>query len=226
MSKLTFHIITIFPSMFDSYLSESMLRRAAEDEHISVKFYYPRDFAEDKHKTVDDKPYGGGPGMVMRVDPMLKAIESALAHADKDKTRVLIFSPSGTHFTNDYAEALKSEYTDIILVAGRYEGIDARVGHILTDDGYDIDHVSIGPYTLTGGELPAMIVVDAVTRRLSGVLGNEESVEEHRIASPDMYTRPEQYEHKGKEYGVPEVLLSGNHKEILEWREKRKDNAS
>ncbi len=217
---LTFHIITIFPEMFDSYLGESILKRAIEESHIAVKFYNPRDFTKDKHKAVDDKPYGGGPGMVMMVEPILLAVESALANAKlKSNTKIILLSRDGKQFTNEYAEALSlnTNYSDIILIAGRYEGVDARVVDILK-----AEKLSIGEYTLTGGELPAMIVVDAVTRRIKGVLGKDESVEERRTASNEVYTRPENFKYGGETYSVPEVLLSGNHKDIEEWRKHRK----
>lgn len=211
---MTFHIITIFPEMFRSYIDESMLLRAQKKKLINIKFYNPRDFTKDKHKKIDDKPYGGGPGMVMQAEPILKAV--AKARGRKKNIKVIMFSPSGKQFTNTYASSLSKKYKDIILIAGRYEGIDSRVKKALR-----AEEVSIGPYVLTGGEVPAMVVVDAVSRQIPGVLGHAESLEEKRVASSEMYTRPEVIKHKGKNYKVPKVLLSGDHKKIEEWKKGR-----
>jgi len=210
----TFHIITIFPEMFDSYLSESILARAIKNKKIKVKFYNPRDFTKDKHRKVDDKPYGGGPGMVMSIDPIIKAAEKA--KGKKKNVKIYIFSPSGKKFTNKTAKTLSKKYKDVVLIAGRYEGIDARVKKILK-----AEDLSVGDYILTGGELPAMVVIDVVARQVSGVLGKEESIEEKRISSSETYTRPEILIYKGKKYKVPEVLLSGDHKKIEEWKKKK-----
>jgi len=197
--------------MFDSYLNESIIKRAREQGLISVTFYNPRDFTDDKHNTVDDTPYGGGPGMVMKAEPILRAVEKATA--GKSDVKVLLLSARGEQFTNETADKLQSGDKDIVLIVGRYEGVDARVREIL-----NAEEISIGPYTLTGGELPAMVIVDAITRRIPGVLGNDESVEERRVASSDTYTRPEILEHEGRKYVVPDVLLSGNHADIEKWR--------
>lgn len=216
---MRFHIITLFPEMFDSYLSESILKRAQESDVISVKFYNPRDFTSDKHKTVDDKPYGGGPGMVMMVEPVLKAWEKAVSQNmvskmfKKKNIKTYIFSPGGTKFTTQIAKSDAGDYTDIVLICGRYEGIDSRVKEIT-----DAEELSIGDYVLTGGELPAMVVMDSVSRQIPGVLGKFESLEEERVSSHEMYTRPESFSYKGKEYKVPEVLMSGHHKKIDEYR--------
>ena len=212
---MTFHIITIFPEMFHSYISESILARAQKNKLINIKFYNPRNFTKDKHKKVDDKPYGGGPGMVMQAEPILKAVGKARGR--KKNVKIIMSSPSGKQFTNTYAKKLSKKYTDIILIAGRYEGIDSRVKKALR-----AEEVSIGPYVLTGGEVPAMVVVDAVSRQINGVLGREESLEEKRAASSEMYTRPEVVKYKGKNYKVPKVLLSGDHKKIDEWREGKR----
>ncbi len=212
---MTFHIITIFPEMFRSYVDESILARAQKKKLINIKVYNPRDFTKDKHRSVDDKPYGGGPGMVMQAEPILKA--ALKARGRKKNVKVIMFSPSGKQFTNAYARALNKKYKDVILISGRYEGIDSRVKKALR-----AEEVSIGPYVLTGGEVPAMIVVDAVSRQIPGVLGHAESLEEKRVASSEMYTRPEVIKHKGKNYKVPKVLLSGDHKRIEEWRNSKK----
>ncbi len=212
---MTFHIITIFPDILRSYVDESILARAQKKKLINIKVYNPRDFTKDKHRSVDDKPYGGGPGMVMQAEPILKAV--AKARGRKKNVKVIMFSPGGKQFTNKYAENLSKKYKDIILIAGRYEGIDSRVKKALR-----AEEVSIGPYVLTGGEVPAMVVVDAISRQIPGVLGHAESLEEKRVASSEMYTRPETIKYKGKNYKVPKVLLSGDHKKIEEWREVRK----
>jgi len=212
---MTFHIITLFPESFSSYLDSSMLARAQKSGQIKIKFYNPRDYTKDKHKEVDDKPYGGGPGMVIKALPVLRAAEKARGR--KKKVKVLLFSPGGKLFDNKKAQMTTRGYKDVILICGRYEGIDSRVKKILR-----AEEISVGPYVLTGGELPAMIVVDVIARHLPGVLGNKESIEENRIASHEMYTRPEVLEYKGKKYKVPKVLLSGDHKKIDQWREGKK----
>jgi tRNA (guanine37-N1)-methyltransferase len=247
----TFHIITLFPDAFDSYLGESILKRAIEDKKIQVRFYNPRDFAVSKNgkkknagamtyaeRRVDDRPYGGGPGMVIEALPVIRAIEKAAQDA-KDKAqkskpkgnnkmkdsksqptafsiKMIFFSPSGKQFTNDYAEKASKTNSDIILVCGRYEGIDARV-----KKAFKMEDVSVGPFVLTGGELPAMIVIDSISRRLPGVLGDINSLEESRVASSDVYTRPEVFEYKGKKYRVPKILLSGDRAKIDEWKKGR-----
>ncbi|HPS21652.1 MAG TPA: tRNA (guanosine(37)-N1)-methyltransferase TrmD [Candidatus Paceibacterota bacterium] len=221
---MNFHIITIFPDIFDSYLNESIIGRAIKNKKISVKFYNPRDFVKDKNKTgfkpVDDKPYSGGPGMVMKAEPVLKAVEKAVSKINKNKKgKVLIinFVPSAEKFTTDFAKKVSKKYTDIILICGRYEGIDVRVDKILKTK-----KISIGDYVLTGGELPAMILIDCISRQIEGVLGKYESLEEERVSSSEVYTRPEVLKYKNKNYRVPKVLLSGNHKEIENWKLKQK----
>ncbi|MBI3632907.1 MAG: tRNA (guanosine(37)-N1)-methyltransferase TrmD [Candidatus Vogelbacteria bacterium] len=211
---MTFHIITIFPEAFESYLDSSILKRAIENKIIVVKFYNPRDFTTDKHRKVDDRPYGGGPGMVMYALPIIKVVEKI--KKSKPKARVILFSAQGKQFTNLGSRSLSKKHTDIILICGHYEGIDARVTKILK-----AEEVSIGPYVLTGGELPAMILVDSISRQINGVLGKNESLEEWRIASPEIYTRPEILEYKKKKYRVPKVLLSGDHKKIEEYKAER-----
>lgn len=209
-----FHIITLFPQMFDSYLGESIIARATDQKKIRISFYNPRDFTKDKHRRVDDKPYGGGPGMVMEAEPILSAAEKAVGK--KKNVKVVIMSPDGKQFDNRYADKVNKRYDHLVVICGRYEGIDARVKKVLR-----AEEVSIGPYVLTGGELPAMVLIDAMTRRLSGVLGKDESIEERRISAGEVYTRPEVLTHKGKNYKVPTVLISGDHKKIDEWRASR-----
>lgn len=212
---MTFHIITLFPNSFNSYIRESIIARAVKNGKIKIKFYNPRDFTKDKHKRVDKKPYGGGPGMVIEAESVLKAIEKAIGRKKK-KIKIIFLAPNGKQFDNIYAKKLSREYKDMVIIAGRYEGVDARVRKILK-----AEIVTVGPYVLTGGELPALIIIDAVARQIKGVLGNEASVEEGRIASFDVYTRPEVFVYKSKKYRVPKVLLSGHHKKINKWRERK-----
>lgn len=238
---MRFHVITLFPESFDSYLAESIIGRAISSKQISVAFYDPRKYAPkelkkkwpDGNVTVyaDGRPFGGGPGMVLRAEPFVAAIEKALAtikktaekkgkkpasakaSAGKAKIKIIHFSPSGTKFTTDYAKSAVKKFTDIILICGRYEGIDARVAQI-----FKAEDVSIGDYVLTGGELPAMVMIDSIARQVEGVLGNFDSREEERIASARVYTRPEILVHNKKKHKVPPVLLSGNPKLIDEWK--------
>ncbi len=206
--------------MLEPYLNDSILKRAQDKKLISVKVLNLRDFTKNKHKKVDDRPYGGGPGMVMSADPILRTVNKitgATSRRKKEKrTKIILLAPNGKQLTNMYAEKLAKNYDNIILVSGRYEGIDARVKKILK-----AEEVSVGPFILTGGELPALVILDVVARRISGVLGNEESVEEKRVSSGEMYTRPEVLEHGGKKYKVPKVLMSGDHKKIEEWKASR-----
>ncbi len=212
---MKFHVVTLFPEVCKAYTDASILGRAQDAKKINVAYFNPRDFSKDKHKKVDERPYGGGPGMVMQVEPIVAAVEKALGKGVKKK-KILIMSPRGKVFDQAYAKKLAKNYSDIVLIAGRYEGIDARVKKILK-----AEEVSVGPYVLTGGELPALTVIDAVARNIEGVLGTGESLEDTRVASGEMYTRPEIFLHAGKKYVVPKVLRGGNHKEIEEWRKKK-----
>src|SRR3989339_43623 len=222
---MTFHIITIFPDIFDSYLNESIIGRAIKNKLISIKFYNPRDFIKapkNNYKPVDDKPYGGGPGMVMRAEPLLKTVAKVLNTVKGRNKKILIinFIPSAEKFTTTFAKTISKKYTDIILICGRYEGIDAREDKILRqaqDRFLKFQQLSVGDYVLTGGEVPAMILIDCVSRQIPGVLGKYESLEEERVSSSEVYTRPEVFKYRGKNYKVPKVLLSGNHKKIEEW---------
>ena len=220
-SPLRFHVVTIFPDMFVSYFAESIISRAIEKKLIEVKTYALRDYTVDKHRRVDGKPYGGGPGMVMWVDPIVRCVEKiqkGIARRKNTKTLIVIFNAGGEKFTNTLAQKTAKGYTDIIFICGRYEGVDTRVQKILKAKEW-----SIGEYVLTGGELPAMVCIDAISRQVKGVLHDELSLEEKRIASHEIYARPEIYEHKGKKYRVPNVLLSGNHKEIDIYRAKQEN---
>jgi tRNA (guanine37-N1)-methyltransferase len=165
---------------------------------------------------VDQKPYGGGPGMVIQALPVAKAIEKAKKACGKKLAKIVFFSPAGKQFDTAYAKSVAKKYEHFIFVCGRYEGIDARVKSM-----FKMEDVSVGPFVLTGGELPAMIYMDSVARQVEGVLGNFDSREEERVASPDVYTRPEVVEYKKKKYRVPKILLSGNHAKIDEWRKGR-----
>ncbi|MBP6974950.1 MAG: tRNA (guanosine(37)-N1)-methyltransferase TrmD [Candidatus Pacebacteria bacterium] len=235
-SPLTFHLITLFPESFNSYLNESILARAQKEKLIAVKYYNPRDFVkatgaqkknEKPYLRTDDKPYGGGPGMVMQALPVIKAIDKALSTMEtavkkgsakstkgRKKSLIVFLAPSGEQFTNEMGTAYAKEYSDIIVICGRYEGIDARIKKV-----FRMVDVTVGPFVTTGGELPAMIMIDVIARQIPGVLGSFDSREESRASSRDVYTRPEVLEYKGKKYKVPEVLLSGNHKLIDEWRQ-------
>ncbi len=210
---MQFHIITLFPEAFDSYFRASILGRAIKDGVIAVRFYNPRDFTNDPNRRVDQRPYGGGPGMVLAVEPMLKAAAKAIGR--KKNVKVIFLTAGGQPFTNTLAQKYARTARHIVLIAGRYEGIDARVQKILK-----ADQISVGHYVLTGGEVPAMTIVDAVARHVPGVLGKLESIEEGRTASHEVYTRPEVFVYKGKKYRAPKVLLSGNHREIEEWKKK------
>lgn len=217
---MNFHIVTLFPGSFDSYLGESILSRAIKDKKINVSFYNPRDFADNKFKHIDQKPYSGGPGMVIQALPVIKAIEKALSKIKRrknSKSKVIFFSPSGKQFDTKYSKNISKKHTDIVFVCGRYEGIDARVKKV-----FKMEEVSVGPFILTGGELPAMLLIDSISRQVKGVLGSFDSLEESRASSPDVYTRPEVLEYKGKKYKVPKVLLSGDHKKIEDWKNKKR----
>lgn len=216
-----FHVVTIFPDMLVSYFAESIISRAIESKLIEVKTYALREHTTDKHRRVDGKPYGGGPGMVMWVDPIINCvtkIQKAIAKRKNTKTLVVIFNAGGEKFTNTLAQKSAKGYTDVIFICGRYEGVDSRVKKILKAKEW-----SIGEYVLTGGELPAMVCIDAISRQVKGVLHDELSLEEKRVASHEIYARPEIYETGGKKYRVPKVLLSGNHKLIEEYRTKKEN---
>ncbi|MEX0919386.1 MAG: tRNA (guanosine(37)-N1)-methyltransferase TrmD [Parcubacteria group bacterium] len=215
-----FHIVSLFPKSLDSYLGESILKRAIEDKKIKVSFYNPRDFAENKWQRIDKPPYAGGPGMVIQAEPVIKAIESALKVIKKKKkneTKIIFLSPNGKQFDNSYASKVAKKFTDIVIVCGRYEGIDARIKKVVK-----MEDVSVGPFVLTGGELPALIIIDVVSRQVSGVLGNLDSIEERRVSSSEVYTRPEVFIYKGKSYRVPKILLSGHQAKIEKWKKGRK----
>jgi tRNA (guanine37-N1)-methyltransferase len=210
---MRFHVLTIFPDIFDSYTNESLFKRAQKSKIISIKAYNLRDFTDDKHNKVDDRPFGGGPGMVLKVQPIWDAVKKIKIHTlKKGKTRVVLFSARGKKLDAKTAQRL-AKYNDLILICGRYEGVDERVAEHIADE-----EISIGDYVLSGGELPALVLMEAVSRHIPGFLGKEESLEEVN-GSFATYTRPENFvPKKGKSWKVPGVLLSGDHKKIDHWR--------
>ncbi len=229
-----FHVITLFPEICKAYTDASILGRAQKKEKgkgakhvgmkIEVSYYDPRVFSKDKHKKVDNRPYGGGPGMVMQAEPILRAWEKAVGKKkDSKKIKTLIMSPRGKKFDTKMAQTLAGKYDHLVLISGRYEGIDARVKKILKAclPAGGAEEVSVGDYVLTGGELPALSIIDSVSRQIPGVLGTFESLEDERVSSGVMYTRPEVLEYKKKKYKVPTVLLGGNHAEIEKWRKNK-----
>lgn len=213
---LRFHLVTLFPEACEAYLSASILGRARKYKKISVSYQSPRDFVDNKWGKVDERPYGGGPGMVMTALPVVRAAKKALGRR-KGKVAFVWFSPGAKPFTNKEADTL-AKFDEVVLACGRYEGIDERAAKILKTFG-KVKRYSVGEATYTGAEVPALAIVDAVTRRLPGVLGKDESVEERRIASSEVYTRPESLTFEGKTYKVPPVLKTGNHARIDSWRE-------
>ncbi len=206
-------VLTLFPAMFAGPLDESIVKRARETGLLDLKIHNLRDWTHDRHKTVDDRPFGGGPGMLLKPEPLFEAIESL----KREKTRVILLSPAGRRFNQAIAHKL-AQQEDLLLVTGHYEGFDERVREKLA-----ADELSIGDYVLTNGALPAMVVIDAVVRLLPGALGDDESSHDESF-SPDMpgleypqYTRPAEF----RGLKVPEVLLSGNHAEIEKWRREQ-----
>jgi tRNA (guanine37-N1)-methyltransferase len=209
-----FSIVTIFPDMVRAYLGCSILRRAIEKDLIAVGVHNLRDYTGDRHKTVDDYPYGGGPGMVMKPDPFFSCVETLWP--GKDTRRVIMVSPRGRVFSQDIARELSRDQRELVFLCGRYEAIDERVRDHLIDD-----EISIGDYVLTGGELPALVIIDAVSRLLPDVLGDSQSAEDesfsYGLLDYPHYTRPEVF----RGMSVPKALLSGNHEEIRKWRKKQ-----
>jgi tRNA (guanine37-N1)-methyltransferase len=207
---MRFHVLTIFPNLLESPLQEGIIRRALLAGQIEVDLVDIRDFATDKHTMTDDRPFGGGEGMVMKPEPLAAAIrQTRLAH---DKSHVVLLSPQGRQYNQDVADEF-SRLDDLVLVCGRYEGVDERIRQHFVDE-----EISIGDYILTGGELAAMVIIDSVTRLLPGVLGCEGSVTCDTFSRGGVkypqYTRPRDFEG----YEVPEILLSGDHSKIAEWR--------
>ncbi len=211
---MKFSIVTIFPDMVQAYFNASIMKRAVDNGIISVAVHNLRDYTKDKHKSVDDYPYGGGAGMVMKPEPFFRITEDLWPQ--KENRRIILLSPQGRLFSQRTAEELSREQKEIIFLCGRYEAIDERVKEQLADD-----EISIGDYVLTGGELPALVIIDAVARLMPGVLGDSRSSEEDSFTCGLLdyphYTRPEIF--SGMK--VPDVLLSGNHSEIKRWRKKQ-----
>jgi len=219
---MRFDFVSLFPECFASYLGVSMLNRAKEDGLISFSFANPREYTTDRHRTVDDTPYGGGAGMVMKVEPIFACVENLLSGSEtpRERTRIILFSAKGKPFAQADARRLAAEYDRLVLIAGRYEGVDERVAKYLADEEF-----SIGDYVLTGGELPSLVVADAIARLVPGVLGNAESAETESHAEPGVlehpqYTKPEAF----RGWRVPNVLLSGHHGEIAAWRARESRN--
>lgn len=234
---IQFNIITIFPRIFDSYLKESLISRAQKKKFIKIKTHNLRDFTKDRHQTVDDRPFGGGLGMVLKVEPIFKAVTKIKRQATlvvehkkfttgrargkkQVKTKIVLFTPRGQKFTQKLAYKL-SKLDQIIFICGRYEGVDERVAKNIADM-----EISIGDYDLMGGELPAIMAIEAISRLIPGVLGKEALLKE-RITKGGgfieyiQYTRPEIFDaEKGKKWPVPKVLLSGDHKKIEEWKKQ------
>jgi tRNA (guanine37-N1)-methyltransferase len=208
-------VLTLFPQMFETPFDSSIFKRAADNGLVELNLVNIRDFTHDKHHTADDYPYGGGAGMVLKPEPVFEAVESLKTGEDSGDLPIILLTPQGRPFSQQIAAEL-AQYRRLALICGHYEGVDERVReHLATDE------ISIGDYVLTGGELPAMVVIDAVVRLLPGVLGSEESPEEDSHAGGLLeyphYTRPPVY----RGWEVPEILLSGNHGEIARWRREQ-----
>jgi tRNA (guanine37-N1)-methyltransferase len=207
---MKFDILTLFPAMFDGPFGESIIRRAVERGLIDIRLHAIRDFAFDKHKTTDDYPYGGGAGMVMKPEPLAACIEKVTA--ERPAARVILTTPQGRPFGHMLAAELARE-EELLIICGRYEGIDERVRELFVDD-----EISLGDFVLTGGEMAAMVIVDAVSRLVPGVLGSDESATADSFSDGlleyPQYTRPPEF----RGLGVPDILLSGNHQEIARWR--------
>lgn len=218
---MKFHLLTIFPEIFDSYLNQSILRRASDKKIVKFKIHNLRQWTKDKHKTVDDAPYGGGAGMLMKIEPLYKAL-TAIKKLNKkikpSKRKIILLSAAGKTWNQPLAKKY-SKLDEIIFICGRYEGVDARLKNFIDEE------ISVGDYVLTGGELPALTIIDSITRLLPGVLGNKESIieeshSEDGVTEYPQYTRPEIFKVGNKKYPVPKILLSGNHKKIKEWQKK------
>lgn len=216
---MKFDIITIFPKILDSYFTEAQIKRAVAKELVELKVYDLRGYTEDKHHTTDDVPYGGGAGMVMKVEPIHKNVKTILEESpyERKDIRIILLSAKGKFYNQKKARELSQKYKQIILICGRYEGVDERVAENIADE-----EISIGPYILSGGELGSAVIVDSITRLVPGVVGNEtslveESYETDAVEYPQ-YTRPEEFEG----WKVPKVLLSGDHARIKEWRNRKK----
>jgi tRNA (guanine37-N1)-methyltransferase len=215
---MKFQAISIYPRMFDSYLNEGILKRALDNQIISFAAHDLRDWSTDNYKSIDDTPYGGGAGMLMKIEILYNALKAVKEknNTDPTKRKIVLLSASG----KTWNQAMAKEYSgleEVIFICGRFEGVDARIANFIDEE------ISIGDYVLTGGELPALIMMDSVTRLIPGALGNNESAvdESHSevgILEYPQYTKPAVFEAEGQTYPVPEVLTSGNHGEIAKWR--------
>ncbi|OHA90842.1 MAG: tRNA (guanosine(37)-N1)-methyltransferase TrmD [Candidatus Zambryskibacteria bacterium RIFCSPHIGHO2_01_FULL_44_22b] len=217
---MQFDIVTIFPRLFESFKNEALIARAQKKKIISINAHNLRDFAEDKRGTVDDRPYGGGVGMVLLFKPIYQAVKKIRSKNLKKKIWVIAFGPKGKKFTQDVAKRW-SKYDQLVMICGRYEGIDERVIKNVADE-----EVSIGDYVLFGGEVPAMVVMEAVTRLLPGAIAKQKSLEDESFKVPEFleyphFTRPEVIVVGGKKLRVPKVLLSGHQAKIEEWKRKK-----
>lgn len=211
------NVMTLFPEIFNSYIGESMMKKAVDNNILAVNIYNIRDFSENKHKKVDDYPFGGGAGMVMTPQPILSTYKHIIEENKLEKPRVIYLSPKGKTFTQDMAKSLSKE-DNLIFLCGHYEGIDQRVIDMIVTD-----ELSIGDYVLTGGELPALVMIDSISRLIPGVLNKSESYEDETFEGDlleyPQYTRPREYDgHK-----VPDVILSGNHQKIDQWRKEESE---
>ena len=215
---MKFDIITIFPDIFKSYFNESIIKRAQERKLIKINIHNLRDYTTDHHKTVDDRPYGGGFGMVLMVEPIYKAIKDIKKRFKNKKRKIILLSAKGKKFDQKMAQKF-SKLDQLIIISGRYEGVDERIAKHIADQ-----EVSIGDYILTGGEVPAMIIVDAVTRLIPGVIKEgsleQESFSQENVLEYPQYTRPEKIKINEKERRVPKVLISGHHQKIKEWQDE------
>lgn len=224
---MRFDVITIFPKMFDCFLNESLIKRALKRRLIDIRVHNLRHYTTDKHHTVDDRPYGGGPGMILKIEPISRALThilgvSKMKKASRKNVRVIMLDPAGKQFDQVTAKQL-SKYKQLVFLSGRYEGFDARVRQLIDE------RISIGPYVLSGGELPAMVIIEAISRYQPGVIGHEQALQEETNIKKGyfeypQYTRPEIFRTPvGKAWRVPKVLLSGNHKKITEWRRQKSE---
>ncbi len=208
-------IISIFPRMFDPVLNESIVKRAQNKRKVEIYIHNLRDYSQDKHKKVDDRPFGGGSGMVMRPEPIFNAVEDIKSKAKVQKSKVILLCPQGERLSQKVLTRLV-KYKHLILICGHYEGIDERVRQYLVDE-----EISIGDYVLTGGELPAMVLVDCLVRLIPGVLGDKNSLNFESFAGNlleyPQYTRPANY----RRMKAPAILLSGNHKKIAQWKQNQ-----
>ena len=212
---MRFDVITLFPEMIESAMKHSVIKRAMENDLLEIHATQLRDYAYDKHKIVDDTPFGGGAGMLMKPEPFFRAVDDIVQKTNLPNRRVILMAPSGTTFNQEKCIEL-AQYDQLIFLCGHYEGVDARVQEYLADE-----VLSIGDYVLTGGELPAMVIMDSVARNIAGVLGSADSAPQDSfyagLLEYPQYTRPRTYEG----HDVPDVLLSGNHAEIEKWRRKQ-----